>query len=811
MKKPQLFYAIVFILFALLPISVSAKDEWLQVRSKNFNLIGNASERDVRKVATKLEQFRETFRQLFNSANLNSNVPTNVVVFKSAGAYKPFKPVRADGKVDTNIAGYFQPGEDVNYITISTEGEDADTYGTIFHEYVHEIINTNFGKSEVPPWFNEGVAEYYQTFAIEEDQKVKLGLPQGGHLQLLQQNRLIPLETLFKISNYALHQNANHSRSVFYAQSWALIHYLIQSGKTAGLGEFLTLSMKDVPPEKAFQKAFQTTYQQMEQDLRKYVAQNSYKYSLVSFKNKLIFDHEMQTTPLSEAESNAYLGDLLYHTNRADDAESYLQKAVAIKPDSSFINTTLGMVKLRQRKYDEAKKYLEKAVSADQKNHLAFYRYAELLSRENRDEFGFVSSFPAEKLAKMRDLLKKAIAINPNFTESYELLTFVNLVSNEQLDEAVAYLQKALKYQPGNQRYALRIGEIYLRQEKFKEAAAIADKIAKTADEPEIKSRAENLSNQLQQQQEMIAQNAAARKQFEEEVAEANKTGNRPMLTRRAPTEKSVSPEEAAKAAAQAELRSINEMIRKAQTGEKQVIGRIQKIDCKGKNVTYTVETATETFALTSKDFQNLALMSLVADAANAQVGCDADLARINTVLTYKPVANKNNPGELIAVDFVPDNFRLMTAAELQEELPTSFVKEETVAATPIQQNQDFETQRREAMLQAIKNAMRKLQTGEKQELGLLEKIECNNKGSFFYFKTETQMFKLTAASQQSLQIRAYTPEIEQVQFGCGLKQLNVPVVFTFKESSNQKNNSNGEIISLEFVPKSFVLKNELK
>ncbi|MBC7795729.1 MAG: DUF1570 domain-containing protein, partial [Pyrinomonadaceae bacterium] len=223
-------------LFVFVSADVSAKDEWLQVRSKNFNLIGNASERDIRKVATKLEQFRETFRQLFTKTNLTASIPTNVVVFKSDGAYKPFKPIRADGKIDNFVAGYFQPGEDVNYITLSTDGEDADTYGTIFHEYVHFIINTSFGKTDVPPWFNEGLAEYYQTFTIEEDQKVKLGLPQSNHLLLLQQNKLIPLETLFKINNYSLGQNANHSRSIFYAESWALIHYLVQGGKSEGLG-----------------------------------------------------------------------------------------------------------------------------------------------------------------------------------------------------------------------------------------------------------------------------------------------------------------------------------------------------------------------------------------------------------------------------------------------------------------------------------------------------------------------------------------------------------------------------------------------
>ncbi|MEP6849842.1 MAG: hypothetical protein ABI999_13380 [Acidobacteriota bacterium] len=39
---------------AALAVPVLAKDEWLQVRSKNFFLIGNASEKEIRKVATRL-------------------------------------------------------------------------------------------------------------------------------------------------------------------------------------------------------------------------------------------------------------------------------------------------------------------------------------------------------------------------------------------------------------------------------------------------------------------------------------------------------------------------------------------------------------------------------------------------------------------------------------------------------------------------------------------------------------------------------------------------------------------------------------
>jgi tetratricopeptide (TPR) repeat protein len=799
---------LLLIAFCFIPKSVSAKDEWLKVRSKNFNLIGNASEKDIRKVAIKLEQFRETFRQIFKLSNLNTATPTNVVVFKNSSAYKPFKPKRADGKIDEFIAGYFQPGEDVNYITLSTAGEDAEVYGTIFHEYVHFIIDTNFGKSEVPPWFNEGLAEYYQTFTIEEDQKVKLGLPQNNHLLLLQQTKLIPLDTLFRISNYALHQNANHSRSIFYAQSWALMHYLIQSGKTDGLGKFLTLSMKDVPSEKAFQEAFQMTYAQMETELRKYVAQNTYKYSLLSFKNKLVFDGDIQTSILSEAESNAYLGDLLYHTNRADDAEPYLQKAVNLDPASSMANTSLGMVKIDQRKFDEAKKYLEKAISADQKNHLAFYRYAYLLSREDRDEFGYVSSFAAERTTKMREALKKAIALNPTYTESYELLAFISLVNNDQLDEAIKHLQTALKYQPGNQEYQLRIAEIYLRQDKFADAQAIAEKIARTASEPQLKAQAENLSAQLKQRQDIMARNEAARKQYEEAI-KGNGNGKQPIIIRRGEGGKTLSPEESARVEEESTMRSLNLSIRKAEANEKQVVGQIQKIVCKNGSITYTVKTDGEAFTLTSKDFQGLTLNSYLSDTLNAEVGCDANIAGINSVITYKPQANSKTGirGELTALDFVPKNFALSKRpqAEQKQKIYT-FQKITAARLASTVKNENFDAQRRAAMLEGIKTSLRQPLAGEKRELGFIEKVECSNKGIAFFIKSAAQIFKLSAASPQSIQIKGFTPEIERLQLGCQLKQVDIPVVFTYKENADPKAKTNGELIALEFVPKSFTL-----
>src|SRR5690349_4166964 len=67
-----------------------AKDNWISVRTRNFLLVSNAGEKDVRQVATKLEQFRDVFTRLFAGAKFNNPVPTTVIVFKSFNSYKPF-------------------------------------------------------------------------------------------------------------------------------------------------------------------------------------------------------------------------------------------------------------------------------------------------------------------------------------------------------------------------------------------------------------------------------------------------------------------------------------------------------------------------------------------------------------------------------------------------------------------------------------------------------------------------------------------------------------------------------------------------
>ena len=623
---------------------VFAKDQWLKIESKNFQLYGNASEKDIRGAATRLEQFREAFQQIFPNLKYNSAIPTIVIIFKDDETFSNFKPVDADGKRSEWAGGYFQSGEDVNYIALSIEGDESETYRTIYHEYIHSLVNNDLGLSNIPAWFSEGIAEYYEQLTIENDQKVTLGAINEDNLELLRQNKLIPFETFFSIDNYSLNKQGTDGVGLFYAQAWALTHFLIHDNngtRNPQLSKFLNLLLSGEQSKAAFAGAFQTDYAALEIQLKKYIEQRVFKTQIVNLKNKLTNAVDLKIAPVSDAEAKATLGDLLYHSERVAEAEAILKEAVALDPSSPNANAVLGVVKAARKSFVEAKKYLEKAIALDNKNYLNYYRYAYALSRQGMTEFGFVSDYTAENAVKMREALDKAIALNPNFPESYSLYAFINYVRDEDIDEAVEYLNKAIAAAPGDQWYQVRLAELYLRREDFRKARQIARKVSETAPDEHLRVYADNTLSQINS--------------YEAQLESIKNHKSVPTDV----TDKILTEEEIKRLNEQAMLEAINQSLRRPKADEKRVLGYLSKIEC-GKVVEYTVKIDDKTFKLSSENFDALFLMTYSADSTVGELGCGTIEKDVLAVITYRPKLDKQTryDGEMIAVELVPKNFK---------------------------------------------------------------------------------------------------------------------------------------------------------
>jgi tetratricopeptide (TPR) repeat protein len=625
-----------------------AADTWTTVRSKNFTLVGNAAEKDIRQAANRLEQFRSVFGMLFPSVKLNSPVPTTVIVFKSNGAYKPFK-------VNPNVSGYFQPGEDVNYITLTSEKASEDQpFRTIFHEYVHLLVENTMGPA-VPLWFNEGLAEYYSTFDVkDEDRRFILGDLVSNHVLYLRDNKLLPLRTLFAVDYKSPYYNEGNKMNIFYSESWMLMHYLLQGEgqkRRPQLGRFMNLLDSKVPIADAFQQAFETDLEAFEKSFKSYIQGAKYMATGVTFEKKLDFETDMQSAPVSEAEAQAYLGDLLAHTRRYNDAETYLQKALSLDPNQRLAHTSLGMLRVRQNRLDDARQYLEKAVAADSQNHLAHYYYALALSGLSTSEQRTMSSYAPETAATMRTELKKAIALKPDFPESYALLGFVNVVRNEDVDETIELLKRALNISRANQRIIFMLGQLYMRKERFAEARQLLDPIAQNSPNPEMRQQAEALLAGIKRNEEQIARI----KEFQKEAA-ARQGASGPVPAAAGPTlilAQTKTDEDDQNSA-------LAEALRKPQAGETRVQGMLTTIDCSAKGgVVFVVRAGDRLLKIHSDTFEQVDVTAFTTDVGG-HITCGVRKPENLIIITFTTAkAGSKLDGEAVALEFVPPKFVL--------------------------------------------------------------------------------------------------------------------------------------------------------
>ena len=632
-------------------LTVAAKDTWISVRTNNFHLVGNASEKDIKAVGTRLEQFRDVFSRLFPGLRLSSPVPTTVVVFKSDQSYKPFKPV-IDGKI-SEVGGYFQAGNEVNYITLTTAKRAENPYGIIFHEYVHLLIKNTMGRARVPPWFNEGLAEYYSTFDIEGDRRVFLGRPHFNHLELLKKSRLLPLKTLFSVDYDSLIRN-HATRGQFYAQSWALVHYFIhgdEEDRVSRLQQFVNLLLGKTEIEDAYQKVFNSDFEALAKELRSYIQKKSFRINIATFGKKLEFDSEFETSGLSEGQAEAYLGDLLYNINRLDDAAIRLEQALALDPNISMAHASLGMVRLKQKDFVGAKQHLQKALELDSGNYLAHYYYSYLLSREYMTEGDLVSDFPEAPTEAMRKNLRRSIELKPDFPESYRLLAFINLVRGEQLDESVELIKKAITFSPANEAYLFVLAQLHLRKHDFDAAREIIGPLAVSSADPSIRETAQLLQGSMASIQ---AQLEAVRQAKERAARARGEASSSPDLTPVEMTETRPPDDPSAQ---------LEAALKRPADGQIRLQGLLTRIDCGAQGIFFTVRVGERLLRLRAGDFEEVFIRTF-AESVRGEITCGVRKPQDPVVILYLPVKDRKarSDGAIVSIEFVPGDFKLSQA-----------------------------------------------------------------------------------------------------------------------------------------------------
>ena len=105
-----------------------------------------------------------------------------------------------------------------------------------------------------------------------------------------------------------------------------------------------------------------------------------------------------------------------------------------------------------------------------------------------------------------------------------------------------------------------------------------------------------------------------------------------------------------------------------------------------------------------------------------------------------------------------------------------------------------------------LQEALRMPGDGEKQVQGILVRLECDPKSILFVVQLPDRLIKLRTAKFQNIQITAFTNDAGS-EITCGPRKPQNLVVVCYLPANNSKVKHDGELRSVEFVPKDFKLK----
>jgi tetratricopeptide (TPR) repeat protein len=605
--------ALVSLLLLVAPTAATA--DWLSLRSNHFQVIGNESEGQLRTVALKLEQFREVVVRQLNPALLRdeSAPPVVVIVFRDDKSYEPFMPL-ANGKV-VRVAGLFQPGEDVNYITLPLQaGERA--FPVIFHEYSHLLTRGVF--ADAPLWFNEGLAEYYSTFEVTSNgRRANIGKPIARHVQLLQSRRL-PFARFFAIDrSSAEYTKDTADRDVLYAQAWAIVHHALhgESKRKDQLLAFVTKLAAGDSTENSFREAYGIELSDLEREVQRYVQNSTYHYGSFEFSDSIVTHIEPRATRISDAEADAWLGDLLVHMDRGEEATARLEKALVAKPDLALAHASLGALQVRQGRTAEGMAHLREAFRLGTANETAYFMYAyELVAQGPQDQ---------EALTQASRSLERAIGLRPGYTEAKVLLGYTYLAAGNYA-AARDLMTPLIRAEPTNYRAALQLAEALLQLNDSDGARNVLGPIVARAKDEADRGRARAL----------LAR-AAGLQTRSDTLAAAG-------LPATDSTPRSV----------------VRPAFRHVETGEQRVYGVFESVECGRDSVVLVVRTADARLRAHASSFSAVEFITYRTPTTTS-VSCGPQTPPIEVYLTWRlsPGSNAATEGTAVAVEILPEGF----------------------------------------------------------------------------------------------------------------------------------------------------------
>ncbi len=469
----------------------SGEPKWVEIHTAHFSVITDADQKRGREVALRLEQMRTVFGQMLLRDKLKMSVPVTVVALKSDSQYGQVAPSK-----QSKAAGFFVPGSDRVYIVLNLF--EAEPWRAVAHPLAHYLLNYNYPPAQ--GWFDEGLAEYFGSLRVG-DKQVEIGadpeLSPEWYEDIFEEKRRIPntpqsltqllsspvwlsMVDLFSMKHDTSGQREGTHHTLYYAQSWMVIHYLVNKNKMPETGTYFDLVLNQkVPVEKAMVKAFDLSPAQMEEAVRRYF-KSLPSLDIAQDRSKSPDDQPavpqpshlpapfgpdeigMAVSEVKDAEARAVIGDIMARIpEHRDQALHDLQQLTEDPKDNEPAQRALAWDHITQKQFDAASENLDRAAELNSQDPWIWYYRSALKYRKAQ-----ATRQEMKGLANMMQELRAALDWYPELADAFNMLG-VARVEGGGLNSALEAQRQAIALAPRNLEYQFNLGQIYVAGKKW--------------------------------------------------------------------------------------------------------------------------------------------------------------------------------------------------------------------------------------------------------------------------------------------------------------------------------------------------------
>lgn len=441
--------------FFLLLSSASAKEledeKWLEVSTDNFTIRSTLGKRKTVDLIRQLEVLRAAVPLLTNTDKIESAIPTHIYALSRASDFDAFG-------INRDYVGLYRNRLRNNTIFIR-DMPHMDEASVILHEYVHFMMHTH-SAAAYPRWYHEGYAEYLGSLQVNRDDFLVGASPEGRVFRILDR-RWLTAEQMMDPEEFA--GLSRNQLGMFYAQSWALVHYLThRKDRETTFGQdmrsYLNLVAQGNSEVTAFTNAFGVAPDELTSKLKSYLR---YKCcDVFGYKiDQLQFEFEPQVRTMGKNEISLGLAQAALSVGAYDSATRWYQIAAELEETRAAAEAGLGDMLKFKGEYDAAQPHFELAeeLGADDP-------YVQLDVGEFWLDKASEATDPEEQHAlarKARQKFVRAWKLDPAIPETYVMNGRAYLLEGNSEDKAVQMFEEAEYLYPANLTIRMDLANAY--------------------------------------------------------------------------------------------------------------------------------------------------------------------------------------------------------------------------------------------------------------------------------------------------------------------------------------------------------------